>query len=73
VATEVIPKNLEGVKCAWYVAPELTSCGRPAENFVRVRTRLVDVYVPLCGMHIAKHNENFARARIGQKGSRSNG
>jgi hypothetical protein len=65
------PQKVEGATCAWYVAPELSACGMPAEHTVRVRTRLVDVTVPLCSIHLAQHNENFARARVGQKGRRN--
>lgn len=62
----------EAASCVWYISAIHTQCGLPADKMVRIKTRLVDVTVPLCNIHVAEHNANFARARVGQRG-RSNG
>lgn len=55
------------VPCKWYVSIDQPECGKKSTEMVRVKTRLVDVTVPLCPQHLARHRDNQMQARHARK------
>lgn len=59
--------GIAGESCKWYLSVMEVECGLPADGKAHIKTRTVDVKVPLCKMHLAEQKDNFARIRIEHK------
>lgn len=49
--------------CKWLVSDEVGECGAKAITKVRIRNRVVDAMLPVCTIHKAMHDSNFAQLR----------
>jgi hypothetical protein len=58
----VVVKN-DPVPCKWYVSIDNPECGAKSVEEVHVKTRLVDVMVPLCTHHLARFRDSMMKAR----------